>query len=141
MVRGSSPGSRSPHTSRRAKPTKASQATYLDDALVPAWLRRHAETKLADPDDVDAVAHEYGEHHPDPTRRNRHGLPPSKWLRSLNADELRIWLKTIDPPEADVTGMTCWEHLTRDHRFDPVRIEGLAEDEQAKLHAAAHYGY
>ena len=25
--------------------------------------------------------------------------------------------------------------------FDPKRIEGLTEDEQAKLHAAAHYGY
>jgi hypothetical protein len=37
--------------------------------------------------------------------------------------------------------MTCWTHLTRDHFFDPVKIAGLTEDEQAKLHAAAHYGY
>jgi hypothetical protein len=37
--------------------------------------------------------------------------------------------------------MTYWEHLTRDHGFDPIRIEGLSIEEQAKLHAAAHYGY
>jgi hypothetical protein len=74
-------------------------------------------------------------------RRARHGRPPSKWLRSLKADELRIWLKTIEVPEAGVEGMTYWEHLTRDHSFDPERIEGLTIDEQAKLHAAAHFGY
>jgi hypothetical protein len=74
-------------------------------------------------------------------RQARHGRPPSKWLRSLNADELRIWLKTIEVPEAGVSGMTFGEHLTRDHSFDPAKIEGLLEDEQAKLHAAAHYGY
>jgi hypothetical protein len=76
-----------------------------------------------------------------PMRRARHGRPPSRWLRSLNADELRIWLKTIDVPEAGVSGMTFWEHLTRDHSFNPDLIVGLNEDEQAKLHAAAHYGY
>ena len=59
----------------------------------------------------------------------------------VHADELRIWLGTIDPPEAGVSGMTYWTHLTRDHSFDPLKIEGLAEPEQAKLHAAAHYGY
>jgi hypothetical protein len=74
-------------------------------------------------------------------RRARHGRPPSRWLRSLHADELRIWLKTIDVPEAGVSGMTFWEHLTRDHFFDPGRIAGLTVDEQAKLHAAAHHGY
>jgi hypothetical protein len=57
------------------------------------------------------------------------------------ADELRVWLKTIDPPEADVSGMTFWTHLTRDHSFEPRKIAGLTEDEQAKLHGAAHYGY
>ena len=71
----------------------------------------------------------------------RHGRPPSKWLRSLHADEIKIWLKTIEVPEAGVSGMTYWEHLTRDHSFDPVKIEGLSIDEQAKLHAAAHFGY
>ena len=77
----------------------------------------------------------------DPLRRARHGRPPSKWLRSLHADELRIWLKTIDVPEADVSGMTFWTHLTRDHAFDPEKIEGLTLAEQGQLHAAAHYGY
>jgi hypothetical protein len=37
--------------------------------------------------------------------------------------------------------MTYWTHLTRDHFFDPEKIEGLTEAEQAKLHAAAHDGY
>ncbi len=78
---------------------------------------------------------------PNAWRRARHGRPPSRWLRSLHADELRIWLATIDPPEAGVSGMTFWEHLTRDHSFDATRIVGLTEDEQAKLHAAAHYRY
>ena len=76
-----------------------------------------------------------------PHRRARHGRPPSRWLRSLKADELRIWLKSIDVPEAGVSGMTYWDHLTRDHSFDPVRIVGLTIDEQAMLHAAAHAGY
>ncbi len=75
------------------------------------------------------------------SRRARHGRPPSRWLRSLHADELRIWLKTIEVPEVGVSGMTFWQHLTRDHSFDPDHIEGLTEPEQAKLHAAAHYGY
>ncbi len=38
-------------------------------------------------------------------------------------------------------GMTFWEHLTRDHSFDPKKIAGLTLAEQAKLHGAAHYGY
>ena len=84
---------------------------------------------------------DFDEHEPSEKRRARHGRPPSKWLRSLHADELSIWLKTIDVPEADVVGMTYWEHLTRDHSFDPAHIEGLEIDEQAKLHAAAHFGY
>jgi hypothetical protein len=78
---------------------------------------------------------------PASTRRARHGRPPSKWLRSLNAEEIRIWLKTVKVPEAGVSGMTYWEHLTRDHAFDPKLIEGLEIAEQAKLHAAAHFGY
>jgi hypothetical protein len=106
---------------------------YLAESLVPENIRTASRG-----------AHPHGPftpHRPHPERRARHGRPPSKWLRGLNADELRIWLKTIDVPEAGVSGMTYWEHLTRDHSFDPVKIEGLVEDEQAKLHAAAHYGY
>jgi hypothetical protein len=139
------------------------QEGYLDDKIVPAEVRRRkptlkAEEALAAKDesskadrlaDASAAADmaapnpsdDFDEHEPSAKRRARHGRPPSKWLRSLRADELRIWLKTIDVPEADVVGMTYWEHLTRDHSFDPVHIEGLDIDEQAKLHAAAHYGY
>ncbi|QDT68277.1 hypothetical protein MalM25_11980 [Planctomycetes bacterium MalM25] len=74
-------------------------------------------------------------------RQARHGRPPSRWLRSLNAAELSVWLATIDPPEAGVDGMTFLEHLTRDHGFDPERVEGLSETDQEKLHGAAHHGY
>lgn len=131
---------------------------YLAETMVPAEVRRtrptakaseitvasHEEPSRADGDAIDGDAidvEDFGKREPDPERRARHGRPPSKWLRSLHADELRIWLKTIECPEADVSGMTFWEHLTRDHSFDPAHIEGLTIDEQAKLHGAAHYGY
>lgn len=144
------------------------QEGYLDEARVPAEVRRRkptlkAEDALAAANNAAKTAQSYepngspatattaatapspsldfDDHHPSEKRRARHGRPPSKWLRSLHAHELRIWLKTIDVPEADVVGMTYWEHLTRDHSFDPAHIEGLEIDEQAKLHAAAHYGY
>ena len=76
-----------------------------------------------------------------PERRARHGRPPSRWLRSLRGGELRSWLATVDVPEAGVSGMSFWVHLTRDHRFHPKNIAGLTTEEQAKLHAAAHHGY
>lgn len=78
---------------------------------------------------------------PSAERRARHGRPPSRWLRSLRGDELRTWLATVDVPEAGVSGMTFWVHLTRDHRFYPEKLAGLTTEEQAKLHAAAHHGY
>lgn len=113
---------------------------YLEESLAPASLRNgRLETSSADPSAEVAFEHDHGQ--PSTTRRARHGRPPSRWLRSLKADELHIWLKTIDVPEAGVEGMTYWTHLTRDHSFDPARIEGLQIDDQAKLHAAAHYGY
>jgi hypothetical protein len=115
---------------------------YLDESLVPLEMRMGADAasaiKAADAND-DTLSRT--EHQPDSSRRARHGRPPSKWLRSLHADEIRIWLKTIEVPEAGVSGMTYWTHLTRDHFFDANKIAGLAEDEQAKLHAAAHFGY
>ncbi len=74
-------------------------------------------------------------------RRSQDGRPPSEWLRSMDADELRAWLADIKVPEAGVAGMTFWTHLTRDHMFRPLLIKGLTEAEQAKLHAAAHFGY
>jgi hypothetical protein len=110
---------------------------YLDESLVPAELRSGDPAALS----ADDGPIEPAPHVPDAARVARHGRPPSRWLRSLYADELRIWLKTIDVPEAGVSGMTYWTHLTRDHFFDPKHIAGLTEDEQAKLHAAAHFGY
>jgi hypothetical protein len=113
---------------------------YLEESLAPASLRNgRLEASSGDAAGELAFEHDHGK--PSPTRRARHGRPPSRWLRSLKADELHIWLKTIEVPQAGVEGMTYWMHLTRDHSFDPARIEGLQIDDQAKLHAAAHYGY
>lgn len=112
---------------------------YLDESVVPAEIVRE-RTEGGHPG-IEDSADDFGERKATETRRARHGRPPSKWLRSLNADELKLWLASIDPPEAGVSGMTYWTHLTRDHSFDAERIEGLNIDEQAKLHAAAHYGY
>jgi hypothetical protein len=112
---------------------------YLDPSLVPAEVRL-ADYEVTQEEIAEARA-KYGHRRPHPKRSGRHGRPPSKWLRSLKADEIRIWLRTIEVPEAGVEGMTYWEHLTRDHFFDPEKINGLAIEEQAKLHAAAHYGY
>jgi len=113
---------------------------YLEESLVPAAVREgKVDSAVSDPTAKVAFEHDHGQ--PSPSRRARHGRPPSRWLRSLRAEELRVWLKTINPPEAGVEGMTFWTHLTRDHSFDPAKIEGLTEPEQAKLHAAAHYGY
>ena len=137
---------------------------YIDDSLVPTDVRasvdkgidlvgHEAPAEVKEEGGVQA-SHEHveqaapAEHLVDldpqlPTEevRARHGRPPSKWLRSLHAEEIRIWLKTIRVPEAGVSGMTVWTHLTRDHYFDAKHIEGLTEPEQFKLHAAAHYGY
>jgi hypothetical protein len=129
---------------------KPDSIAYLDDHLVPTDMRSDAEEEpeLATSANDGLVAeHPEDDETSEPqqlpttTGRARHGRPPSKWLRSLDADELRIWLTTVKVPEAGVSGMTYWEHLTRDHSFDAVNIEGLTEAEQAKLHAAAHFGY
>lgn len=112
---------------------------YLDESLVPDEVRLGRQDGNTD---VAADTHFERDHgKPSAARRTRHGRPPSRWLRSLDAEELRIWLKTIEVPEAGVSGMTFWTHLTRDHSFDPEKITGLTIPEQAKLHAAAHYGY
>lgn len=112
---------------------------YLDNSLMPAGMRLLDQEGNAKVATEASVEHDHGQ--PDATRRARHGRPPSKWLRSLHANEIRIWLKTIDVPEAGVSGMTFWTHLTQDHSFDPENLVGLTLAEQAKLHAAAHYGY
>jgi hypothetical protein len=125
---------------------KVEKRGYLDDRLVPSEMQAAsgspdaiAATKNNKP--ANAAHSKPRRHLPTETRRSRHGRPPSKWLRSLNADEIRIWLKTVKVPEAGVSGMTYWEHLTRDHMFDPEKIKGLTEVEQAALHGAAHFGY
>jgi hypothetical protein len=115
-----------------------SVGVYLDDSLVPAEVRRGQRRNAKVVADVIA---KQGHQLPTASRRSRHGRPPSKWLRSLHTDEIRIWLDTIEVPEAGVEGMTYFEHLTQHHSFDPERIEGLTDTELAKLHAAAHYGY
>jgi hypothetical protein len=136
---------------------KPENIAYLDDSLVPADVLAsdrgaidlvNHEAIAAKDTASDAVENADHEHIVDLDRqlptadvRARHGRPPSKWLRSLHADEIRIWLKTVELPEADVSGMTVWTHLTRDHGFDAAHIKGLTEPEQHKLHAAAHYGY
>jgi hypothetical protein len=137
---------------------KSECSAYLDDHLLPADMRPKSpqagdktpgginsanKDEIANSTDAGDTNEETTEPHqlPTSTGRARHGRPPSKWLRSLNADELRIWLGTVEIPEAGVSGMTYWEHLTRDHSFDAAKIEGLEIAEQAKLHAAAHFGY
>ena len=117
----------------------AGRKGYLDDSLVPTEMR--ASDQEVDKQIAADASPDSDYPRPDAIRRARHGRPPSRWLRNLRADEIRIWLKTIEVPEAGVEGMTYWIHLTRDHSFDPARIAGLTIDEQAKLHAAAHYGY
>lgn len=133
---------------------KPANIAYIDDSLVPEEVRNNEDVKVvlaSYHEPVEDDEDETGEHakkvvdldlqKPSPKLRSRHGRPPSQWLRSLNADELRIWLKTIKTPDAGVSGMTVWTHLTRDHSFDEQKIEGLTEKEQHKLHAAAHFGY
>jgi len=114
-------------------------AGYLDNSLVPLHVQRDDQSGLPPASTDTAVEVDAGQ--PSSMRRARHGRPPSRWLRSLHAAELRIWLRKIDVPEAGVEGMTYWDHLTRDHYFEAGHIAGLNIEEQAKLHAAAHHGY
>lgn len=114
-------------------------AGYLDESLAPPEIRlgeAHTVVEL----EPERVA-DFERRQATPKRQARHGRPPSKWLRNLQADEIRIWLRTVEVPQADVSGMTYWTHLTRDHSFDPANLEGLTVVEQAKLHGAAHFGY
>jgi hypothetical protein len=122
---------------------------YLPDDEVPEeFLQAYDEITDANgdpalPEGDDGIAATEDAPGPDAAeyRRARHGRPPSRWLRTLNAPELSVWLATITPPEAGVSGMTFTEHLTRDHEFDETRIAGLSDAELEKLHAAAHHGY
>jgi hypothetical protein len=111
---------------------------YLDLSTVPVSIRGEGD---ADETPASIADRDFTKRRPSRVRHDRDGRPPSRWLRSLHADELRIWLKTIDVPEAGVEGMTYLVHLTRDHSFDEANVKPLTIDEQAKLHAAAHFGY
>jgi hypothetical protein len=113
---------------------KAKRGGYLDERLLPEEMRLTAQS-------IDGMDAKPKVQLPTAKRRSRHGRPPSKWLRSLEAAELSIWLTTIETHEAGVSGMTYFEHLTRDHSFDADKITGLTEEELAKLHGAAHFGY
>lgn len=84
------------------------------------------------------------EHLPDGRIRAREGRPPSEWLRSLTAKEIRAWLPTVkdkDMPIAEVSGMTPTFHLVNHHYFTASHIAGLTRSELIKLHSCAHYGY
>ncbi len=117
---------------------------YLDESLVPIEVRRSGN---ADNESLPTVVRNEPPLGPDSygqvslDRRSQDGRPPSEWLRSMEVEELREWLAEIEVSEAGVQGMTFWTHLTRDHMFRPLLIKGLTEVEQAKLHAAAHFGY
>ncbi|TWT95945.1 hypothetical protein Pla108_30220 [Botrimarina colliarenosi] len=122
---------------------------YLDDEAIPESYRTAFDDLVdANGGSVDLVT-DHGVSADDdapgpdasPHRKARHGRPPSRWLRSLNAAELSVWLASVTPPEAGVHGMTFEEHLTRDHLFDADRLAGLTERELEKLHGAAHHGY
>jgi hypothetical protein len=69
------------------------------------------------------------------------GKPPSKWLRSLNAKEIRVALKTMKAPPAYVAGMSFMYHLTYHHGFRGSNLRGLTTRELFKLHSCAHAGY
>ena len=129
---------------------KSDSEVYLEDEMVPAEMLAPPQdgviqaSHVEQPAEAKSAAQEHQELNkqlPSSVIRHRNGKPPSEWLRSLDAEELRIWLKTIEVPSTGVNGMTHWTHLTRDHKFDPIRIEGLTIPEQSKLHSAAHFGY
>lgn len=112
---------------------------YLDESLVPDAVRNSDPIAKKGLTEIECVETEPGT--TSVARKARDGRPPSKWLRSLHADELACWLHTITVPEVGVSGMTVLVHLTRDHGFDEPKVTGLTEEEMLKLHAAAHYGY
>lgn len=129
---------------------KSDSQVYLEDEMVPAEMRGAPETNVIQASHTEPTGEpksgaeehaEFNKQLPTKALRHRDGRPPSEWLRSLNAEEIRIWLKTIDVPSTGVNGMTHWTHLTRDHKFYADKIEGLTVPEQAKLHSAAHFGY
>ncbi|QDS94008.1 hypothetical protein FF011L_27850 [Roseimaritima multifibrata] len=119
---------------------------YVSPEKIPTHVIENKIPKLPSHLLIDMEPSQYdpekaSERTPDPIIQGRDGKPPSEWLLSLTAEELRDWLQKAESPGAAVRGMTCWVHLVRDHGFDPRRIEGLSPDEFTLLHSAAHYGY
>ncbi|MEM6798941.1 MAG: hypothetical protein AAF589_05455 [Planctomycetota bacterium] len=114
-------------------------ADYLHEAEVPQAVVEAFASGSADI----CIAREGATPGPAATdqRKAREGRPPSRWLRDLDALQLRSWLGCFDPPRADVAGMTFYEHLTRDHGFSEESVALLTKTEQHKLHGAAHHGY
>lgn len=114
-----------------------------------SWQERYTAIKprYAPPQDPETIPIHFGDRSADDAgrsaadRRSRHGRPPSQWLRSLTAEEIRDWLAKVEIQDAHVRGMTFWTHLTRDHLFEPDKIKGLTESELAELHGAAHEGF
>jgi hypothetical protein len=84
-------------------------------------------------------------HDPDgvPTKPSKRPVKTNKkkWIRSLNAGELRVFLKTFKAPHVGVYGMSVTYHLTNHHGFLLSNLRGLTSKERFKLHSAAHYGY
>jgi hypothetical protein len=116
-----------------------SEEGYLDESLVPDAVRHSKPFAKKGLLEIECVDTEPGS--VSSARKARDGRPPSKWLRSLHADEIACWLQTITVPEVGVSGMTVLVHLTRDHGFDEEKVKDLIEEDMFKLHAAAHYGY
>ena len=133
---GQRAGSRDGYLSEQLAPIEALQdlSSLAGDGELPNRFHYHWTPGAA-------LANPFPDREADLEARQRHGRPPTDWLRSLETRQLRVWLRTIDVPEAGVAGMTFWTHLTRDHLFDERKIAGLTLDEQAMLHAAAHFGY
>ncbi len=112
---------------------------YLDPQIVTETVRNLIR-EVSD-EEIEEAMQKYSDREADKDRKRRRGRPPSDWILSLTTTELRAWLRTVEVPDVSVRGMTCWCHLVRDHSFDPEKIEGLTEEEQFELHAAAHFGY
>ena len=114
-------------------------AAYLLEADVPGEVLEAAARGAIDV----CLAQEGAEPGPaaTPERKAADGRPVSRWLRNLSDTQLRVWLASFEPPRADVSGMTFFEHLTRDHGFATSAVACLTDAEQAKLHGAAHAGY
>ncbi len=94
------------------------------------------------PREVEHCHDDDGKPTPKPKEKKRTAKQSNKkWIRSLNAKELRVFLKTFKAPYVGVWGMSVTYHLTNHHGFVRSNLRGLTNKELIKLHSAAHYGY